>query len=400
MLENFIIREKKIILFISTTTLIVLTFLYLIINLNSFSKTKSEFITRSIKQMTKEISIPLHTQDFTLTKNILSESLFLDYLNYVELKGSDNSTIFLKNSKNKLPDNYFEEPIYHNNKLLGKLFYNLPNSLLNPIGNNLINTIILSLLILILLILVNYLIKSKKNFAKLENEKEQIQPLLTHLSKLFSHDFRKPFNLLKMLLSNIRKSKNNYSEIETMNAMIIGEIEKNMKRVDSIIHDIIELGSESKPNNEILDIKTIFEETINSTQLQNEINKFKLDLKLDKSGKINVDPSKFNKALITIISYTIKNTPIHENIWIKTGNIQIKNKPFTYIKIGSKFCYIPLKEIECVFNLFYNNKIKGNSGFELATCRKIIESHNGFIKCNSNKSIGTEFVINLPNYNC
>ena len=160
------------------------------------------------------------------------------------------------------------------------------------------------------------------------------------------------------------------------------------------------MNSETKLNNKIINIKPIIEDIISSNNLINEINKLNLDLNLTNTGKANIDLLKFKKVILTIFLYTIKNCTNHDNIRIRTGNIITKNKSFIFIKIGNRTSYIPKKEIEFVFNLFYFNEVKGNSGLELAICKKITESHNGFIKCSSSKSSGTEFVISLPSYNC
>jgi signal transduction histidine kinase len=401
-------KDKKILLFIIVTTILIFSFLYFILTLHSFLETKSEFIAKNAQQLTKEISLSVYSKDYSLSKNIIEKSYLLDFIDKIELKDMNNNIIILKNKKNQNIinlsanpcKNIIHEAIYYENKIIGNLSYCIHNNFLKPLENNIINTVILSLLILTLLFIIVSLINSKAKAKDRANEENQIQLLISHLSKLFSHDFRKPFNLLKMLLSNIKKSKNNHSEMNDLNSMIISEIEKNINRVDSLIHDVIELGSEVKINNEILDLKMTIENTINSTYLNNEINKFKIYLNLINTGKVNIDLSKFNRVISNLISYTIRNNSNQDNIWIKTGNMRVKNKSFIFIKIGSKTHYIPREELELVFNLFYINKIKGSSSLELAICKKIIESHNGFIKCSSSKIRGTEFIIHLPNYNC
>ncbi len=361
--------DKKIILLISLATLLIFLILYIILNFYIFSNIKSEFIKFIDIKDTNNNLIP-----FNIEKKYLEEKKF---------------------------KNIIREPIYYKNYIIVNSNNFESNKFLNYLDEKIIEFIFLSVLLLILIsIIIIFVIKLKLVSKCRENENNQIQPLISHLSKIFSHDFKKPFNLLKMLLSNMERSEINRSTLNELNNIIISEINKSVTHIDSLIHDIIELKNETLLNNKILNIQPIIKDIINSTSLINELKKLNLVLNLNNTGKANIDLSKFKKVILTIISYTIKNNTNNDNFWIKTGDIIIKGKLFIFIEIGNRTSYIPKNEIEFVFNLFYFNKVKGNSGLELAICKKITESHNGFIKCSSNISSGTEFVIFLPSYNC
>ena len=395
----FYCKEKNKVLFIVIITFLIFSILYLIISILDFSKIKSEFISKSIEQLSNEISYSFESKDYLLVKEKINKSYLLDYVIFTELRDINNNIKITLNSSVIKCTKSISEPIFYENKVIGNLSYCLNKNLSSSLKNKLV--ILTSLIILFLLLNIFILfINSRKKINTNQNNEHQIQALISYLSKLFSHDFRKPFNLLKMLLSNIKKSKNSSSEISDLNSMIINEIEKNITNVDSFIYDIIELGSEIKLNKDTQNFKTFIENIISSPLLINETNNLKLDIELVNVGNVNIDLIKFNKVIINLILCTIKHSENTEKIWVKTGNLKINKMSFIYIKIGSKTQFVPQKDVEQIFNLFYFNETKGSSGLELAICKKIIEAHDGIITCNSCNLKGTEFIINLPKYEC
>jgi signal transduction histidine kinase len=70
----------------------------------------------------------------------------------------------------------------------------------------------------------------------------------------------------------------------------------------------------------------------------------------------------------------------------------------TLIRIADTGCGIEADTLKKIFTPFYTSGKDGGNGLGLAFCRKVIESHNGFITVDSEPGNGTRFKILLPTY--
>ena len=121
-----------------------------------------------------------------------------------------NSNYFY--SPNKVHTNYN----YYNNNTNEDL--NTNKYIYQP---NKIKLIIFCLFISLALVSGYILLKQKSTKDIYFNENKQIESLVSHLSKLFfSHDLRKPFNLIKILINNINKENKTTIETTELNHII------------------------------------------------------------------------------------------------------------------------------------------------------------------------------------
>jgi signal transduction histidine kinase len=65
-------------------------------------------------------------------------------------------------------------------------------------------------------------------------------------------------------------------------------------------------------------------------------------------------------------------------------------------------CGIPQEKLPRIFEPFFSTKVgpdesgKGGTGLGLASCKKIIEQHQGLIRVESTEGKGTAFTVKLP----
>ena len=60
-------------------------------------------------------------------------------------------------------------------------------------------------------------------------------------------------------------------------------------------------------------------------------------------------------------------------------------------------CGMTEEDIQLMFEPFFTTKSEnGGTGLGLSIVRSIIESHNGFIKVESHKNMGTKIIVLLP----
>ncbi|WP_338636561.1 HAMP domain-containing sensor histidine kinase [Spirobacillus cienkowskii] len=261
------------------------------------------------------------------------------------------------------------------------------------------NLYFLLALILVFIIILLYNLKIYKKIILEKNDKKltEIEFSLNDLSSHISHEFRKPFNLLKMYLNKPAAAKNPNFDIESYNSMVLNKLDQTVKHVDVLLENFTQLGVNDELDHKILEVKPIIENLLHELSHTSNIPIYKINTKYNHTYKFKGDIFKINQAIRKILLYKFKNLN-NNNFWIRTNNTIIENQKYISISIGVDEFYVPITEINKIFNVFYCNKTKGNSNLDLVLSKKIINSHSGDLICQIIPNEGTEFIINLPIY--
>ena len=110
---------------------------------------------------------------------------------------------------------------------------------------------------------------------------------------------------------------------------------------------------------------------------------------------ISGDEDKLKRLFLNILDNAIKYTPQGG----KVGMSAAKENNFVRIKISDTGSGIPEKEINHIFDRFYQvdkSGYKGGFGLGLSIAKAIVEAHKGKIEAESVLNRGTTFIISLP----
>lgn len=121
-----------------------------------------------------------------------------------------------------------------------------------------------------------------------------------------------------------------------------------------------------------------------------------IKLKIDISGvkdKVFLDPN----GIIHCLTNLVLNSG--QAVSEKKGIIKIESKITNnnlVIIVSDNGKGIPAEDMEHIFEPFFSTKGYRGTGLGLSVVKKIVEEHGGNIKVISEKNIGTEFIITLP----
>jgi two-component system, sporulation sensor kinase B len=110
------------------------------------------------------------------------------------------------------------------------------------------------------------------------------------------------------------------------------------------------------------------------------------------TGWIYANPQKLNQSLINILKNAIESMPVGGIVWIictSTDDGYIK------ITIMDQGIGMTKKQIDRLGSPYYSLKESG-TGLGMMVSFQIIRSFKGEIQVNSEKGVGTEFIILLP----
>jgi two-component system, sporulation sensor kinase B len=110
------------------------------------------------------------------------------------------------------------------------------------------------------------------------------------------------------------------------------------------------------------------------------------------TGWIYANPQKLNQTLINILKNAIESMPVGGIVWIICTSTDDG-----YIKVTIKDQGIGMtkKQIDRLGSPYYSLKESG-TGLGMMVSFQIIRSFKGKIQVNSEKGVGTEFIILLP----
>jgi signal transduction histidine kinase/CheY-like chemotaxis protein/HPt (histidine-containing phosphotransfer) domain-containing protein len=261
------------------------------------------------------------------------------------------------------------------------------------------------LAIIVMLIIVRYVRKTYAYQLALENSKEEAEKL-ARTKELFmanmSHEIRTPVTAISGFTEQLL-----HEPLDENTSRSLKIIKSSSDHLASIINDILDF---SKLQNGRLslekvhfsikhimdDIYALFEKTSirNNTRLSYSIGK-------DTPAVLLGDPYRLKQILINLVSNSVKFT--------KNGTVEFSidcfndenGKPVLEIKVADTGIGIEEGKIDYIFEDFTQEEMSttrkyGGTGLGLSIVKKLIELHNGTIRCESRKNEGTTITCNIP----
>jgi len=199
-----------------------------------------------------------------------------------------------------------------------------------------------------------------------------------------SHELRSPLARMQLLVAMIPEHKN------------IDKLKEEIDFLEVMISNLLLSDRLSLPYSK-LDMKNYnTEDIINKVVDMFPSKKDRFDITNTVSDiKIIVDETKFVLAIRNLLDNAIKYSKKDEKIKFKI----LKNNDYIEFQIMDSGIGISDENIKKIVEPFYQaNQTVSTKGFGLGLtiCKKIIESHNGYLSIDSNENSGSTFILHLP----
>ncbi len=211
-----------------------------------------------------------------------------------------------------------------------------------------------------------------------------------------SHDLRSPLTSILGLISFIEEDSREPDTLEQVKM-----IRASINRLDGFIKNILSYSQNNRTGLETVKIpieKTI-NEIVNSVRNIKEAKGISFQVDIDEQQPFYSDWQRFNSILENLISNAIKYhteevSGRYLNITGKTDNEGLK------LSISDNGIGIDAAYHDKIFDMFYrlSNKTSG-SGFGLYIVKETLEKIQGKIEVQSEKGVGSTFMITLKNLN-
>lgn len=201
-----------------------------------------------------------------------------------------------------------------------------------------------------------------------------------------AHEIKNPLSGISLSLESISRDGMDEYQSET-----IKEIQDEVKRLDRIIKELLNLASPSSLELTVVDPNEVVRKAVNV--MKNKAGEKGIDIKAIYNCKTdyNIDYEKIEQVLINLLLNSIEAIDSNGEIIIETDSVD----KCLRIRVCDKGPGIAETEIYKIFDPFYSGKDNG-TGLGLPISQMIIESHNGKIDVSSRLGKGTIFTITIP----
>lgn len=231
------------------------------------------------------------------------------------------------------------------------------------------------------------------NIQSLQHEalsKERDQATKETLQML-AHDIREPFSYLNNLVSLIDQTTNQ-EEKEQIIKKFLPLISKKNDDVLHMLEDIMHFGIDHIKKQESFCLKIIIAEIIDELCKKNSFNKNNIQINLNHSTELSLDPLKLKRVLVNIFSNAMQAMNENDCLWVHS--IENKDQSIS-LRIGNTGSQIDKQNIENIFKPFYTHGKAQGTGLGLAICQKLMKEMQGQIYCFSLED-EVMFFLTLP----
>ena len=209
-----------------------------------------------------------------------------------------------------------------------------------------------------------------------------------------SHELKTPISVIKGMVEILNRDD---FDDEKTRVEFMHQIEKESRRLEIIVRDLLQLSRLSKDNlilkRKSLDFTEIIEESKKSFQRLADEKGLHFDVDYQSHEKVFVDRDLSITLMNNLISNAIK--------YSDQGTIHITTKEVNeeyVIEIKDEGVGLSQEDCEKVFERFYRvdkarSRASGGSGLGLSIVKSIVDAHGGKIKVESELGKGTTFFI-------
>jgi signal transduction histidine kinase len=236
----------------------------------------------------------------------------------------------------------------------------------------------------------------QKDFVEREQEKSRQESveITKNLAAGIAHEIKNPINTVGLTVEYLQK---NFSPDEPEKRYEFFKLSDNVKnelqRINRIVEGFLRLAKPSvydfksdDINSTIRDVASLYEPKVVKEGVE-------IHLDLDQElPPLSIDRDKMNQVFSNLIINALEAMPRGGCITFLSRNGE---ENFIEIKVSDNGIGIPKEKINDVFSPYYTTKKQG-FGLGLPLIHSIIHRHHGKITVNSEKGVGTDFIIQLP----
>ena len=196
-----------------------------------------------------------------------------------------------------------------------------------------------------------------------------------------AHDARKPFSMLKMVLEALSDAEDPVTSREIAKSSL-PEVNQAMASLEGMIQDVMQIGSNSKPNQEVASPEAVIDAAVNELFRIFPEADVAINYELKHEHVLFVDTMRVGRVFSNILVNAVQAMKNKGTLWIKT----LEENGYIEFRLGNAGSCIPKEHLPKLFEAFFTAGKKGGTGLGLAIAQKVVHEHGGRIRCESDRT--------------
>ncbi len=262
----------------------------------------------------------------------------------------------------------------------GKIYLDINMSVLEDNSKNLLGYIIL------------FRDLSEVQALKKEVERSTRLASIGRLAAGVAHEIRNPLSSIKGFATYFGERYKDVPEDKNTAQIMVNEVE----RLNRVISQLLEFARPVNISKNMLDIRTVINHSAKIIERNAEERGVELDINIPAgTPHISIDSDRINQVFLNLFLNSLEAMEPGGKLFVSV-DYDSANEVMK-IKVADTGKGIAPEDIGNVFDPYFTTKQSG-TGLGLAIVHRIIESHNGEIKVESEQEKGTDITITLPLY--
>lgn len=237
----------------------------------------------------------------------------------------------------------------------------------------------------------NATVKELESNAKMLAQSER-QNAWQSMARQVAHEIKNPLTPMKLGIEHLQRAyRDKHPNVQQMTEKILNRLIEQIDLLSQIATEFSNFAKMPKPNNEIINLKTIITNVIG---LYNDAQEAHLHIKLpDRACFVYADKNQLIRVFTNLIKNAIQAIPNNQK-GVIVVNVKLYEK-LVIVAIADNGIGISPEMNEKVFTPNFTTKNSG-MGLGLAMSQSIIEAAKGKIWFESEANVGTTFFVKLP----
>jgi two-component system sporulation sensor kinase B len=221
---------------------------------------------------------------------------------------------------------------------------------------------------------------------QLQTEADRVQ-LISNLTSVFAHEIRNPMQVTRGFLQLLNEQDRPDKKKEYIRYSL-----EELDRANGIINDLLSFGKPATNDITRIEVKSELCRVVNIIQTLAMSYNVEIHTGLQADCWIHANPQKLHQAVINVLKNAIDSMPNGGNVWLTCSP---DNHGFIEISVKDQGIGMTQEQIEKIGSPFYSLKESG-TGLGMMVTFQIIRNMQGKVRISSEKDVGTEFLIYLP----
>ena len=247
---------------------------------------------------------------------------------------------------------------------------------------------------------INTLTEQKKKFEVLTGELKEANEELNQFNWISSHDMKEPLRKIRLFVDQIKSEENLLSKTHQM---YFSRIDVAAEYMQNLINDLLNYSSLTKPEKQsFINMKELVNEAIKDSNEED----VDFQVRFDENFRFQGVKLHLKQVLMNLFSNSVKfksnDRPLRilielaVNVDVEENNRSKQYHQLSVMDNGIGFSSDYKDKIFKVFQRLHNQQDFKGTGIGLALCKKVMESHDGFITAEGKEGEGAQFHLYFP----